>query len=84
MKIQIHIDSLRLEGVEPMTGEELSAMIEQELHRLIEIWGVPPALRDGGALQLDSRTIQVEPGSTRGQVGAQIARQLAGNWFGAI
>ncbi|HEY8019463.1 MAG TPA: hypothetical protein VIH93_00085 [Thermoanaerobaculia bacterium] len=84
MRIAIHISNLRLERVEAMTGEELAALVEAELQRLVEVWGVPPALRQGGALQLDSQAIEVAPGASREQVGTAVARHLATSWFGTV
>lgn len=82
MKVEIHIESLRLEGVEAMTAEELTAAIEAELARLVEVWGVPAALREGSELRLPAATVRVEAGTPRREVGAAVARQLAGGWFG--
>lgn len=82
MRIEIEIDSLRLEGVEGMTAEELGSLIEAELHRLVEVWGVPAALRQGEPLRLPGGTVRVPPGTPRQQVGAAVARHLAGGWFG--
>jgi hypothetical protein len=84
MRIEIHIENLRLEGVEEMTSEELVALVEGELARLVDVWGVPPALRQGEALRLAGGTVQVAAGTPRHEVGAAVARQLAGNWFGTI
>src|SRR5438105_3804282 len=52
MDIEINIDRLRLEGVEPMRQEELVALVQDELSRLIETHGMPEALRRGGVVEI--------------------------------
>jgi hypothetical protein len=82
VRIEIEIDSLRLEGVGEMTAEELGALVEAELQRLVEVWGVPASLRQGEPLHLAGGTVRVAPGTPRQEVGAAVARHLAGSWFG--
>ena len=81
MRFEIHIERLRLEGVDGLTGEELSRQIEDELRRLVEERGVPPALLAGGALRVAGRSVRLPAGIARNAVGAEVARQLAGGWF---
>jgi hypothetical protein len=57
--------------------------IEREMQRLVEVWGVPPGLAEGGALQLSGQTVRLAPGVAREAVGAEVARQLVGGWFGS-
>jgi hypothetical protein len=86
MEIEIDIESLRLEGIDPMgrmDREELAALIQDHLGRLIETYGMPPALREGGALQVGNRTIRVTPGASRAQIGREVAQGIAGDWYGA-
>lgn len=81
MRLEIHFESLRVEGVDGLTREELSAQIERELQRLIEVWGVPPALREGGAIRFGEQSIRLPSGVAREAVGAEVTRQLVGSWF---
>lgn len=81
MKIQLHIENLRVEGTGPMARTEMAALIQEELQRLIEAYGLPPGLSEGGALVLGHHTIHVTPGSSRAETGVQIARGLMGEWF---
>ena len=83
MDIEINIDRLRLEGVEPMRQEELVALVQEELSRLIETYGMPEALRRGGVVEIGNRTIRITPGASRRQVGREIAQGIAGDWYGA-
>jgi hypothetical protein len=82
MDIEINIDRLRLEGVEGVSREELAALVQNELARLIDQFGVPAALRDGGTVEIGNRTIRVTPGASRQQIGREIARGIAGGWYG--
>jgi len=82
MDIEINIDRLRLEGVDGMSREELSALVQNELARLIDQFGLPAALRDGGAVEIGNRTIRVTPGASRQQVGREIAQGIASGWYG--
>lgn len=82
MRFEIRIDRLRLQGIEGLTGEELSRQIENELQRLVERWGTPSALAIGGTLELARQSVRLPPGIAREAVGAEVARQLAGSWFG--
>jgi hypothetical protein len=84
MRFAIHIENLRLEGVEGLTGEELALQIERELQRMVEVWGVPPALREGGAVEFGGQAVHLPAGVAREAVGAEVARQLAGSWFGSV
>jgi len=83
MDIEIKIDHLRLEGVERMSQEELAALVQDELARLVDTYGMPEALRRGGAVEIGNRTIKVTPGATRRQIGREIAQGIAGDWYGA-
>jgi hypothetical protein len=82
MDIEINIESLRLEGVERMDQDELAALVQDELARLIDQFGMPAALRDGGAVEIGNRTIRVTPGASRRQIGREIAQGIAGDWYG--
>jgi hypothetical protein len=83
MDIEINIDRLRLEGVEGMSREELAALVQDELARLIDKFGMPAALRDGGTVEIGNRTVRVTPGASRRQIGREIAQGIAGDWYGA-
>jgi hypothetical protein len=83
MDIEINIERLRLEGVERMDQEELAALVQDELARLIETYGMPDALRRGGAVEIGNRTVRVTPGASRRQIGREIAQGIAGHWYGA-
>lgn len=80
MKIRLHIEDLRIEGVGPVTNRELAALITAELERLVAVHGLPPALERDGGLRLDARTIRISPGASREQMGVEIARRLLGEW----
>jgi len=82
MDIEINIDHLRLEGVERMDQDELAELVQDELARLVETYGMPEALRRGGAVEIGNRTIRVTPGATRRQIGREIAQGIAGDWYG--
>ena len=83
MEIEINIDRLRLEGVERMSREELAALVQRELARIIEWHGLPEALREGGAVEIGNRTIRITPGASRRQIGREVAEGIAGDWYGA-
>lgn len=83
MRFALHIESLRLEGIDGLTGEELSLQMERELQRLVDVWGVPPALQTGGGAALGGQSVRLPAGIGREAVGAEVVRQLAGSWFGS-
>ena len=80
MKLEIHIESLRLEGVGSVPRHELAGLIERHLNRLIAAGGVPPELLAGGDLRVDLSRLRIAPGSSPDQTGAEIARHIAGSW----
>lgn len=82
--LRLHIEHLRLEGVGPMTAEELAADIEQQLVHLVDAYGTPPPLAGGGSLRLDGARVRVEAGWSREQVAVAIARQLFEQWYGPL
>jgi hypothetical protein len=82
MKLEINIESLRLEGVGPVPRHELAALIELHLNRLIAAGGIPPELLAGGDLRVDLSRVRIAPGSSPDQAGAEIARHIAGSWSG--
>jgi hypothetical protein len=82
MKIQLHIDKLRVEGVGPMSSAEMAALIEEQLNQIVEAHGVPPGVSPEGALALGNRTLRITPGLTRRQMGAEIAQRLMRDLYG--
>jgi len=65
-----------------MKQEELAALVQDELARLVDTYGMPEVLRKGGAVEIGNRTIRVTPGATPRQIGREIAHGIAGNWYG--
>ena len=87
MRLSLHIENLRLEGLEGASAldrRELALQIQGELQRLVAIWGPPPGLAgEDGAVRLSGQTVRLAPGTAREKIGAEVARQLAGGWFGS-
>ena len=82
MKIQLHIEKLRVEGAGPISSVEMAALIEEQLNELIGYYGAPPGFPESGTLVVGNRTIRVTPGLSRRQMGAEIARRLMRGWHG--
>lgn len=79
MNIELHIERLVLDGLalERGQGASVQAAVEAELTRLLGEQGLSARLQAGGALpSLQSNPVQLTPGSTPAQMGAQIARSV--------
>ncbi len=83
MDIEIDIDSLRLQGIDRLSRDELVELVQHELSLIIERYGVPEALRRGGAVEIGRRAIRITAGASHQQIGREIAQGIAGDWYGA-
>lgn len=78
--VELHIEALALYGLEHLDHDQVGAAVQQELARLLAEGGVPPALlrsRDLG--RVDGGAFDVAPGSTGGEIGAQVAQAVYGS-----
>ncbi len=77
MQIELHIESLVLEGLPVRDRDRIGAAVETALARLLEIRGLPPALALGGnTAEITTGDIDIPPGATPEAIGAQIAQVL--------
>lgn len=79
--LDLHIDELIIDGLPHVNGDQLGAIVRQELARLFTEQGIPPGLRQSGQMAaLDGGAISVPPNAPVEAVGAQIARSLYGGF----
>ena len=79
MNINLHIERLVLDGLQLERGQgpHIQAAIEAELTRLLTEQGLAGALQNGARLPiLPAATMQLNPGSSPSQLGAQIAHSV--------
>ena len=76
-KIEIAIEELVLDGLDPNDRDGIREVIERELQRLFAERGVPPELSRGGKIpRLENAAVEVQAGSRADAIGAQVARSL--------
>lgn len=73
-RIDIHIDSLELEGVEPRHRSDIAESMRQELERLIAQDGVPRQWMDGGAVGIPR--VKIAAGQAPARIGQHVARAI--------
>jgi hypothetical protein len=81
VSLQIHVETLILDGVDLPAGEQphMQASLEAELGRLLAEGGLAPSLAAGGALaSLRTSDLSVAPGAGGAQMGRDIARAVYG------
>ena len=79
MNVELRIEELVLRGFSPGQRHRIGEIIESELSRLFTEEGVPPSLGRGGVIShLDGGALDVAPGTSAEQVGAQVAQALYG------
>lgn len=79
MNINLHIERLILDGlpIESHQAPHVQAAVEAELTRLLTENGLSPHLKTGRALHsLKANEIQLTPGNSLAQMGAQIAQSV--------
>ena len=74
--LELHVDELVLEGVDPADREAVAAAMRAELASLLARGGLLPSLLRGGALRLEGGDVTVEPGLAPAALGARIARAV--------
>ena len=72
--IDIDIEHLRLEGIDPRHRDRISVAVRQELERLIAEGGVPAGWSDGGVASIPR--IDVGPGLSPARIGAHVAKTI--------
>ena len=78
-RIELHIDSLVLEGFPPDAKREIAAAFEAELARLFRERGLPVSLRENRALsELAAPEIRLRTGAHPLRAGTEAARSLYG------
>jgi hypothetical protein len=76
-RIEIAIEELVLNGLDPSDRDGIREVIERELQRLFTERGVPPQLSRGGKIpRLENAAVEVQAGSRADAIGAQVARSL--------
>jgi hypothetical protein len=77
--VELHIGELVLEGVAAGDRGAVAEALRAELARLVAEGGVPAAWSaGGGAARLDGGSFPLQPGASAAQLGAQVARAVAG------
>lgn len=77
--LDLNIEELVLTGFPGQDRDRIMQAVRAELERLISEGGVPAAFSRGGELdRLDGERLEVEPGSSPEEIGAQVARSLYG------
>lgn len=71
-RVEIHIDHLVLEGVEPERRRQVVEELEAELGRLITHEGLPPSLMEAAQGATLAPSVQGQVGTT----GVELARAL--------
>jgi hypothetical protein len=75
--IDLHIEELVLDGFSVSDGNRITAVVQQELRRLLSYGELPSGLtRNGNISRLDGGSIQIERGATAEMTGKQIAQNL--------
>jgi hypothetical protein len=82
MNIELHIERLILDSlpIERSQAPHIQAAVESELTRLLTENGLAASLQGGGAVSsVQANAIQLAPGSSPAQMGAQIAQSVYGS-----
>ncbi len=75
--IELTIDELTLEGIEPRLQKKAVDAMQKELTRLLSQKGVPPALSLAGTVpNLNAKNLKISPGASPEKIGAQLAYSL--------
>jgi hypothetical protein len=74
--LELHVDEMVLEGVDPAHRETVANAMRAELAALLARGGVRADLLRGGALRLEGGSLTVEPGLAPAELGARIARAV--------
>lgn len=72
--IDIDIEHLRLQGIDPRHRDRISLVVRQELERLISEGGLPPRWANGGAVGVPR--IDVGPGLSPARIGEHVAKTI--------
>jgi hypothetical protein len=76
-KLDLHIDSLVLDGVPDVRGEAVRQSVRQALARVFQNQGIPSSLSQGGDIaHLDGGVFSVAPGADAQTIGTQIAQAI--------
>ncbi len=81
MKINLHIDTLLIDGLEigPGDGARVKAAVESGLSRLLQQGGIAPGLREGGTVSgIRTAPLQADGKSSPKELGTQIAQAVYG------
>lgn len=79
MDLELHIEELVLYGLRSQQGHALAAALEQELLRLFEEEGLPPALQRGQDLPpIGALAVEFQPGAGPEMLGRQVAQSVFG------
>lgn len=76
--INLHIDTLVLDGFGQLDRTRLGAAVEAELARLFAEQGATSAERQGYTPRLDGGSFQAAPGTSADALGRQIAQAVYG------
>ena len=77
MNVELHIDELILHGLAPADRLVIGAAVEHALTQLLAERGVPPVLRQNGAVaQCDGGSFTVTATDGLEALGAQVARAI--------
>lgn len=74
--VQIRIDRLILQGVDPRHRARIAAAIERELTRLVTDRGLPPHWQQAGASGRGVPRVEISPGQAPARIGATVARAI--------
>ena len=75
-QIEIEIDHLVLQGIDPRHRARIADTVQRELARLIARGGVPPHWAHGGANVAGMSRIAVDPTHPPARIGASVARAI--------
>jgi hypothetical protein len=75
--LELHIEELVLEGLGRIDGAQISAVVRQELARLLAEHGTPPAFANGNIVaHLDGGSFVAGPNTDIASLGSQIAQAV--------
>ena len=76
--VRIDVEHIVFEGLSPAEARAATASFRVELHRLLEIHGVPDALSGMGGRPVLQREALWAPGSAPAEIGRGLARGIIG------